>query len=349
LNSKKCKIILTICLLPLTFCLSSCSENTATTSSKAVIEEVFQTSPLPEYNIDSPAIWHGPDNQNWIIATAKEGNCLVIYDAQTGDSLGLFGTSGNEAGQFLRPNGIFVLNNTLFVVERDNHRVQMLSLPDFRTISFIGSSSLKRPYGIYAFKDQQNYFHVYVTDNFENIDSADDLSKRIHYFSGKDSIWQLVSTFGETSGSGKLAVVESILGDPESNLLYLAEEDTTQSTIKIYDFDGTFTGKIFGMGIFKYQVEGLALYRCENGRGMLIATDQSHDDNQFHVFDRTSLEHIGTFSGAKTANTDGIWLTQHKMDRFSKGAFYAIHDDQAVSAFDFKMILQGLGAKLICP
>jgi 3-phytase len=301
------------------------------------------------YNIDSPAFWHGDDNRNWIIVTAKEGNCLVVYDAATGDSILEFGSAGSDPGQFLRPNGIFILNDYIYVVERDNHRVQMLTLPEFETVALIGSEHLKKPYGIYAYQDMESNVHLYITDNFENIGNNRDLKRRVHHYSGRGSDWQLVNTFGDTSGTGKLNIVESILGDISHNRIYLAEEDTTQSAIKIYDFEGNFTGKIFGNEIFKNQVEGLALYSCSDKEGFIIATDQSDHENRYHLFDRLTFDYIGSFTGPDTKNTDGIWLTQKSIPGFGSGVFYAIHDDQAVSAFDLGEILAVFKLKKVCP
>jgi 3-phytase len=40
----------------------------------AVIKEAFTTLRDESDNVDSPAIWHGKNGQNWLLATAKEGN-----------------------------------------------------------------------------------------------------------------------------------------------------------------------------------------------------------------------------------------------------------------------------------
>ena len=55
----------------------------------------------------------------------------------------------------------------------------------------------------------------------------------------------------------------------------------------------------------------------------------------------------GAFSGAVTANTDGVALTGRSFGPFSRGAFYAVHDDGNVAAFDLAEIVRALG--LDCP
>jgi 3-phytase len=150
--------------------------------------------------------------------------------------------------------------------------------------------------------------------------------------------------FGDTTQAGALSIVESIYGDPKNDILLLAEEDTTQSSVKIYNLSGNFTGKSFGMGIFHYQVEGITLVK-DGEEGYWIITDQSHQDNRFHIFTRNEFKHRGSFSGPNTTNTDGVWMTQKSFGPFEQGAFYAIHNDGNVSAFDWNQIKSSLNLK----
>jgi 3-phytase len=46
--------------------------------------------------------------------------------------------------------------------------------------------------------------------------------------------------------------------------------------------------------------------------------------------------------GRTTANTDGVWLAREGVPGFDMGAFFAVHDDQAVSAFDWQEIVAAL-------
>ena len=113
-----------------------------------VIKEVFTTLRNENDNVDSPAIWHGKDGQHWLLATAKEGNVVIVYDAATGELINRFGKLGKGLGDFSRPNGIAVIDDIAVIVERDNHRVQVFSLPDFSPIGFFGDSVLRFPYEI---------------------------------------------------------------------------------------------------------------------------------------------------------------------------------------------------------
>ena len=99
---------------------------------------------------------------------------------------------------------------------------------------------------------------------------------------------------------------------------------------------------------FPSQAEGIALYACGDGSGYWISTDQGETSNSFHIFDRQTLEHVGSFAGETTMNTDGIALTQVGFGPFPNGAFYAVHDDQSIAAFSWAEIADRLGLRKDC-
>jgi 3-phytase len=67
------------------------------------------------------------------------------------------------------------LGDLLVVVERDNRRLHVLSLPDFTHVSFIGAEELRRPYGITVTAGPE----IYATDNFDAPDHRSMLSKNL--------------------------------------------------------------------------------------------------------------------------------------------------------------------------
>lgn len=351
---KKIKIVLFLNIL-ISICLLECkNEHDLQRLKIYTIKESFQTERNEADNIDSPSVWHGGDDQNWLISTAKEGNALVVNDASNGRFIKRIGTTGTAAGLFKRPNGIFVIDSLALIVERDNHRVQVMTLPDFKTLEFIGDSLLIRPYGLFVYKMESGKYSLYVTDCYESgedeIPANNELGRRIHHYLfmvKSDTLnWELVQMFGDTTGNGILRVVESIYGDPVHDHLLIAEEEEIQTSVKVYDLDGNFTGKIIDSGIFKYQVEGIALYKIDDRTGYWIITDQDHNNNLFHIFDRIDFTYIASFRGENTTNTDGVWLTQKSFKNFPDGAFYGVHNDGNVSAFDWKVIANALGLNL---
>lgn len=323
-----------------------------------VLTETFQTDRDQGENVDSPAVWHGPNGEHWLLATAKEGHSILVYDATNGNYLKRIGSKGTGEGEFQRPNGIAVIDDLMLVVERDNARVQLMTLPELRYAGIIAHEDLRYPYGLTVDKNNDGSYELYVTDNYnpalEGYPPEDELDERIHHYRfwldhDQRVQYETVRLFGDIYGSGILHKVESIFMDRLYNRLLIADEAYSQRTIKIYDLDGEFTGEMISNKHFISEPEGIALYRCSNGEGYWIITDQHESpENIFQVFDRETLEYLGGFSGEITRNTDGVWLTQHSFDSFGNGAFYPVHDDGSITAIDWSEIAKALNLDRDC-
>lgn len=324
------------------------------------IEERYITALEPESNIDSVAVAPaGNGRPALLFATAKETDVMRVFDAATGEDLGNIGTPGAAPDQYLRPNGVSTIDDLLFVVERDNRRVSVRRIPGYEVLATFGNDELRNPYGLWVQALDDGSYRVYVTDAYEAADESipppEELDERVKHFRvevsrSADGRAQALrgdfeGSFGETTSPGALRVVESIFGDPHHDRLLIAEEDENPDTglvIKVYDLAGNFTGRQIGKGVFEAQAEGIALYACPDGSGYWLSTDQADDRTTYHVFDRESLAHAGAFMGKQTANTDGVWLATSGVPGFANGAFFAVHDDQAVSAFDWGTIVSAL-------
>ncbi|MEM1094867.1 MAG: phytase precursor [Bacteroidota bacterium] len=330
--------------------------STAASVTPVVLQEAFLTPRDTLDNVDSPAVWHGPDGEHWLLATAKYTDVLIAYDASTGEPLKRLGGSGTALGQMERPNGVLVLNDLAWVVERDNRRVQVLTLPDFASLGAFGMDELLNPYGLTAFETSPGMYHVYVTDNYEQPDESvppdSELGRRVRQYevaiTDAALSTTLANTFGETAGAGVLRVVESIYADVSNDVLLIAEENEGESSVKVYQLDGTFAGELIPSTFFPSEAEGLALYACGADTGYWLATDQSHTANAFHVFDRMTRDYLGSFTGEVVRNTDGIALTQTPLPGFPAGAFYAVHNDGNVGAFSWAEIAEALDLRQDC-
>jgi 3-phytase len=129
-------------------------------------------------------------------------------------------------------------------------------------------------------------------------------------------------------------VVESITADVPGNRLLI---------------DGRFTGDTIPSSWFPNQAEGIVLYECGASSGDWITTDQGKVTNTFHVFDRVTLAHVGSFQLDGVLNMDGIALTQKGVGPFPSGAFYAVNDDGDVAAVGWSEIAKALGLRSDCP
>jgi 3-phytase len=324
------------------------------------VREAFMTPETVQDEIDSVASWRSPGGQTWLIATAKETHRLVVYDGDTGETLRGVGARGERAGEFNRPNGIAVHGDLLFVVERDNHRVQVLRLPDFAPVGLVGAGQLRSPYGLWLRETAPSELEMLVTDSFmadyrtETVPPLSELDQRVKRYRLRFDGGTLVGTdylghFGDTTEAGALRMVESIAGDPAHDRLLIAEEDVrVGTTLRVYTLAGEYTRRSLPRDRFQAQAEGVALWTCDDGSGYWITTDQNSDLTVFHVFSRRELGYLGSFTGEKVALTDGIWLQQAPTARFPDGVLYAAHDDRGVGAFDWRDIAQALELRTTC-
>ena len=307
-------------------------------------------------NVDSPAVWHSDDGNHWLLATAKETDVVLVFDASSGELIDRVGGSGAGPGMLERPNGIAVINNIALVVERDNARVQVFSLPAFTTLGFIGETELIRPYGLAVYQDSAGSYVLYVTDNYETADEQvppdKELGQRVKKYrfhvSGDSVGVEHEKSFGDVAGDGMLRVVESLAIDQSNNLILIAEEDEAQSMLKGYALDGQYVAQSIDARYFPNQAEGIVLYTCGEHDGYWVATDQADEKSIFNVFDRRSLAFLGAFQGEVTANTDGIALSQQTFSAFPNGGFWAVHDDGSVAAFDWGEIAKALNLRSDC-
>ena len=321
----------------------------------ARVDEAFLTPFDTTDNVDSPAIYHGPD-RTLVFASAKTTDAVIVYDAATGETLQRLGRSGGRPGELRRPNGVAVADSVLFVVERDNHRVQAFLLPSLKPLGVFGDAELRQPYGIAWVRNGAHQWAVYVTDNYEagedSIPPDRELGQRVRQYRvrvlNNRIVADQVRAFGDTVGGGVLRIVESIAADSALNRLLVAEELETDSHIKVYDLEGRFTGQIFGRGLFPQQAEGIALYDCGPSRGYWVATDQGEAVNTFHVFTRDSLKHVGAFTGVRTRLTDGLAVSSKSFGPFASGAAFASHLDGGLGALSWEKIATAVGLPPDC-
>ena len=325
----------------------------------AIVPERYVSADDARDELDSLATWPAEDGRTWLIATAKSTHTLVVFDADTGERLRSVGGKGAAPGQFLRPNGIAVFGNHVFVAERDNHRVQVLSLPDFAPLGEFGAAELRAPYGLWIDETGPGEYDVYVTDSFMDGESHDqvppfeqlDLRVRRYHLSFDDDdhfTTRDEGAFGDTSEAAALRIVESIAGDPAQKRLLIADEFTSDegrrhaSNLREYTFDGQATGRELPAGAFEAEAEGVALWSCDAEAGYWVAADQRYPLTRFLLFDRDTLAPRGAFTGETVAHTDGIALHAATTAAFPSGALFAVHDDKAVAAFDLGEVARAL-------
>lgn len=325
-----------------------------TASAPATVPESYISADVAGAELDSLATWAAEDNSTWLIATAKSSHRLVVFDADTGTLLRTYGRRGSAPGAFDRPNGIATFGDLLFVVERDNRRVQVLRLPKFTPLASFGQQALRSPYGLWLHEVAPGELELYVTDSYMDGERFDvvpplaQLDERVRRYrvvlredGGLDA--RDLGAFGDTGAAGALRIVESIAGDPARRRLLVADEHRpSPSSLREYDFAGRYTGRSLPDGSFAGEAEGVALWPCRDDGGYWVAVDQQAPLTSFHLFGRTRLAANGSFQGRLTAQTDGIALHAAATARFPSGALFAVHEDRAVVAFDLRDVVEAL-------
>lgn len=332
---------------------------TGLTPTVRTVPESFVSAETPAEELDSVATWTAPDGRTLAIVTGKSTHRLDVYDGDSGARLREVGEEGSAPGQFFRPNGVAVAGDKLFVVERDNHRVQVLSLPGFEPVGTFGENELRSPYGLWINETEPGELEVYVTDSFmygkhyDVVPPYSELGQRVRRYRVQfDQDGKLMANyggaFGDTREQYALRMVESIAGDPPNDRMLIADEDTRHlSTLREYTFAGKFTGRSLPQDSFGAEAEGVALWTCPDGSGYWIAVDQLAPLTIFHLFDRKTLAPVGSFTGKLTSHTDGVAL-HGPTRRFPGGVLYAVHDDKALAAFDLRDVARTLRIAPTC-
>ena len=202
-----------------------------TLAQTAVIDERYITERVPDENIDSVAVAPAENGQPALLfATAKSTDVIKVYDASTGEEVvEELGGTGPWPDNYLRPNGVAVADGLLVVVERDNRRINVRSLPDYRVVDTFGYEDLRNPYGVWLQSLGDDRYRIWVTDAYEMPDESvppnDELNERIKSFRmtvERNADGEVVAlsqhlerTFGETTPPGALRIVESIFGDAD--------------------------------------------------------------------------------------------------------------------------------------
>lgn len=322
-----------------------------------IIGEALHAPGYVADELDSPASWIAPGGQRQVIVTAKATHQLLVFDGASGALLRRVGGQGSAPGRFDRPNGISVWADYALVVERDNRRVQVLSLRDWSPLATFGEAQLRSPYGLWLWQPAPGELEVWVTDSYmagqDTVPPLAELNARIKRYrlvlDGNAVSAQFIDAIGDTTSAGALRVAESMMGDVANRRVLVAEEDRATGTgYRVYDLDGRYTGVEMGVVLMLAQAEGIALKACDDGSGYWIASDQFKDRTLFRLFERKTLQPIGAFAGKRTANTDGIWWSAGGDARFPAGVLYAIDGDAALSAFDWRNIAAALGLPERC-
>ena len=293
----------------------------------------------------------------------KASEKLVIYDGDSGATLRTFGTAGQGPGQFKRANGIFVHRDLVFVVERDNHRVQVLRAA-LLAVRWRRSATkeLVQPYGIWLQETQPGKLRCagHRCLHGRRGCSGDDVCRRWRELGrarpalrgarrrrigvGANTSVRSATPAQRVRSASGIGLGRSRQRSPAGRRGRHCDRHRCANTIsaaisRAHDRRSACSRR------------RPKASRCGHARTAAATgspTDQYKDRSLFHVFDRRTLHHVGAFAGKQVGNTDGVWLHQAGSARFPKGVFYAVHDDMAVGAFDWRDVAKALSLRQDC-
>lgn len=317
----------------------------------AVIVPLFaelSEPPQGHGTMDSIALYVASDpNQSLVFVTDKDESFIEVHNPVTLQYLDKIGGAGSAAGKLLYPNGVGVAygvttgsgkKDLLFIVERDNHRVSIFSLPDKNFVAHFGASDLAQPYGI-AFYWKGSELQAWITET----DTSPDRVYVYRILPEGAGVKGVLDFSFPTAG-----YLESIVMDPVSQRALICDEGDGHD-VMVYDLQGNLITR-FGQGLFVDEPEGIVIYDLGNGEGYIIVSDQNANPTEYEVFDRKTYQSLGSFSGP-TRTTDGIALTQAALPNLPNGSFYAMHSDDVVHIYDWADIASALHlqTKVISP
>ena len=288
-------------------------------------------------NVDSIAFWEAPNPADSLMLVTAKGNQLV--------EVWRYPFGGSELPPLTHPsfasdsqvNGIVVdqQNDRLYVaVGSPKSIVVVFSLPSLTYVDeyIRGSVDLSSEPNL-ALLPSSSGGTLYVT-----------ASTRVHLHNAATG--GPMGTFAPAKG------LETIAADAYYQALYIPDENGATG-VYAYTPDGNpdvRTGdSVFGGTAFGSDAEGIVIYTCpatggsDDGRGLIVVSDQLPDLTEFEVFDRQTRAHLGNLRLAGVSNTDGVGSTQRPLPGYPLGVFAAVNDDRSVAGIGWDSVLTATG------
>jgi len=290
--------------------------------------------------VDSLAFWEAPVAEDTLLlATAKGNQRVEVWQWPfKGAELAAL-QDARWAGSLV--NGIVVDQNqgrAYVSVSRPASTIAAFALPGLEPLGALVAGQVD-------LRVEPNLALLTLPDGARRLyASADD---RVLVFDPADG--RLLADFPTTHA------VETVLADGIDQVLYLPDE-TRRSGVHAYHPDGRpfqrgGTVSFGGGGIFEADAEGIALYACrgqdggDDGRGLIIVSDQKNDATDFEVFDRRSWAHLGRLQLDGVRRTDGIASTERPLPGHPDGLFAAVNDDTEVALVGWDRIQEATGLR----
>ena len=290
---------------------------------------------LPYKQIDWKIICHSKTSMNklkwwynefskeyWLFILSQDSNKIFILNALSGKYIKSLGSHGDAVGQFDTPSDMSIYDDYLFILEKDNHRIQIFSLPELKFIGIIGEVELTAPNCLETIKlrkDKKNYCCVYVGDNLDNKPSRNKCYFKFILELNESGIYDTEVTRYEPKDNSNLGYIESIKYDGICDNLYIV--DKLSKDIKVFNFNDQYKKTIL-KNYFKGNPGEINITQ-----NRIFIGDFSRLDNFFHIFSR-DLKHTNTLVSDKTLKNECFCIIDHNNNKI----LYTADEDDEILA-----------------
>lgn len=296
-----------------------------------------------KHDSDDPAIWIDPNDPTHvlIIGTDKGGDegdgGLFVFNLQ--------GEIIDSVRPLKRPNnvdvayGLKLKDKTVDIAvctERNAKSIRVFSLPDLTPLDLGGIpvfenevDSLRDPMGIALYTNPVDQEIYAIVGRKTGPTDGTYLWQYLLQDDGKGNVKaELKRKFGFYSGKKE---VESIAVDNALGFVYHSDEMVGIHKSYAHPDSSNVELALFGTSGFTEDVEGISIYKGENGNGFIIVSDQQA--NEFRIFPREGTggalhDHPELYAvKTSTVESDGSDITSIALPGFPKGLFVAMSDD----------------------
>lgn len=347
---KLCYIFLALAAIA---CQSKSKTEPVAVKADTVAIPVF-VSDTVNHDTDDPAIWINPSDpsKSLIIGTDKGG--------ETGDGgLFIFDLKGkliDSIRPLRRPNNVDVAYGLMLggkkvdiavCTERLSKAIRVFTLPDLKAVDKGGIQvfeneldSLRDPMGIALYTNPVNQKIYAIVGRKTGPTDGSYLWQYLLADDGKGNVKAtLVRKFGFYSGKKE---IESIAVDNELGFIYHSDEQHGIHKSYAHPDSSNVELALFGQGDFTEDIEGISIYKFDNGTGYILVSDQQA--NRFNVYPREgssgkpNAHQRIVYVNTSTVESDGSEVVSTALPGFPHGLFVAMSDDKTFQFYTWESI-----------
>lgn len=223
----------------------------------------------------------------WLLATDSVADKIHIYQANDATFLKSFGTSGAHPFELSEPNYLTLIDNIVFIGEQKNHRIQIVLLPEFTFLGFLGDNILKSPSSITAIQLTPKEYLIYILDQES---ATENTTYYLHQFHLQ---WKEQSLVSEWIDKKKLERPPFfIAADSQNQQLIIAQKESEKKSTGILEIYSLQNEHLFSMPFTssKGQTGAVTLVPTSDNHGYWIILGK---DGTCSVYERIRFQDYG--------------------------------------------------------